>query len=382
MNLASVPHKLFCYLLYFMINVCFIVKYGSRVTSYYLLFVFLYGFGVMLLSFLKMESSKKWYVVLLAVIGIIGMFVLQQSIDPMSINVDRWSAIHNFLDKLLQGEYPYAAKTHLDGYGSPFPVWQVFHLPFYFLGNVGLSIIFVFVLFLLSVWNMNNKACFRVLVFLFMSPAFWYEVAVRSDILTNFLFCCTIMNLLYLRQITLEKNTYFIAIICGLLLSTRISVAVPLAVMFFKSFCSLPWLKKFGFLLTALLVFALTFVPFLFYEQGEMLFFFQYNPFILQTRQGNLIMFILLIPIGIYFSMNWTNYVRCMEYSAYMLGLLVLLTYISTFINNKDWTFQGFYDITYLNMMLPFLVMALQEKLMPGKMYRHTGNNLVKIIKK
>lgn len=365
-----------------MINVCFIVKYGSRVTSYYLLFVFLYGFGVMLLSFLKMESSKKWYVVLLAVIGIIGMFVLQQSIDPMSINVDRWSAIHNFLDKLLQGEYPYAAKTHLDGYGSPFPVWQVFHLPFYFLGNVGLSIIFVFVFFLLSVWNMNNKACFRVLVFLFMSPAFWYEVAVRSDILTNFLFCCTIMNLLYLRQITLEKNTYFIAIICGLLLSTRISVAVPLAVMFFKSFCSLPWLKKFGFLLTALLVFALTFVPFLFYEQGEMLFFFQYNPFILQTRQGNLIMFILLIPIGIYFSMNWTNYVRCMEYSAYMLGLLVLLTYISTFINNKDWTFQGFYDITYLNMMLPFLVMALQEKLMPGKMYRHTGNNLVKIIKK
>ena len=194
-----------------MINVCFIVKYGSRVTSYYLLFVFLYGFGVMLLSFLKMESSKKWYVVLLAVIGIIGMFVLQQSIDPMSINVDRWSAIHNFLDKLLQGEYPYAAKTHLDGYGSPFPVWQVFHLPFYFLGNVGLSIIFVFVLFLLSVWNMNNKACFRVLVFLFMSPAFWYEVAVRSDILTNFLFCCTIMNLLYLRQITLEKNTYFIS---------------------------------------------------------------------------------------------------------------------------------------------------------------------------
>lgn len=327
-----------------------------------------------MLSSLKMGSSKKWHVVLLTVIGIIGMFVLQQSIDPMSINVDRWSAIHNFLDKLLQGEYPYAAKTHLNGYGSPFPVWQVFHLPFYFLGNVGLSIIFVFVLFLLSVWNMNNKACFRVIVFLFMSPAFWYEVAVRSDILTNFLFCCTIMNLLYLRQITLEKNTYFVAIICGLLLSTRISVAVPLAVMFFKSFCSLPWLKKFGFLLTVLLVFALTFVPFLFYEQGEMLFFFQYNPFILQTRQGNLIMFLFLIPIGIYFSMNWTNYVRCMEYSAYMLGLLVLLTYISTFINNKDWTFQGFYDITYLNMMLPFLVMALQEKLIFRKVYRRTEN--------
>ena len=73
-------------------------------------------------------------------------------IDPYSIKVDRWSAIHNFLTCLLAGEYPYAAQTHLGGYGSPFPVWQLFHLPFYLLGNVGLSLIVAVIIFAYSVW--------------------------------------------------------------------------------------------------------------------------------------------------------------------------------------------------------------------------------------
>lgn len=66
---------------------------------------------------------------------------MQYLIDPYQIQVDRWSAIHNFINYLVHGRYPYMAPTHLGGYGSPFPVWQFLHIPFYYLNNVGLSLL-------------------------------------------------------------------------------------------------------------------------------------------------------------------------------------------------------------------------------------------------
>ena len=99
--------------------------------------------------------------------------------------MDRWSALYFPIKNLLNGIYPYIAQTHLGGNASPFPIWQLFHIPFYILGNVGLSFFFVLALFLWSIYRQWGYVCFLATSMLvFTTPALWYEVAVRSDYIT------------------------------------------------------------------------------------------------------------------------------------------------------------------------------------------------------
>ena len=146
------------FLLYILINTLFVEKYVSRVTSLHWLFAIVYILGVVCLLWAirhfspKCKHPFKWFLALLILFTGIAC-ILQLSIDPLSLNVDRWSAIHNFLSGMFCGQYPYGQQTHLGGYGSPFPVWQILHIPFYALGNVGMSIIIVTLLFL---WTLNR----------------------------------------------------------------------------------------------------------------------------------------------------------------------------------------------------------------------------------
>ena len=63
------------------------------------------------------------------------------------------------------------------------------------------------------------------------------------------------------------------------------------------------WKKQCTFLATVLVTFALIIAPFVFWE-GSTLLFFEYNPFVLQTRQGSvlagIIFFIIALGITIY----------------------------------------------------------------------------------
>ena len=132
--------------LYFGINLLFLLKYGLRFITLFqciLLFIFYVIFILTTQHLIKKIKVRKNYVLFGLSTLFILLVVLQFYIDPYSLQVDRWSAIHNFINSLLNGVYPYSAQTHLRGYGSPFPIWQLFHLPFYLLGNVGLSIVFV-----------------------------------------------------------------------------------------------------------------------------------------------------------------------------------------------------------------------------------------------
>lgn len=135
------------WLLYLAINSLFILKYASRISvGMEIVATVIYLAGApMLFVFLKKRChpSKKAITCMTLIVCFL-LWIAQSSINPYKLQVDRWSAIHNFLDYLLHGIYPYAARTHLGGYGSPFPFWQCFHIPFYLLGNVGLSVFFVF----------------------------------------------------------------------------------------------------------------------------------------------------------------------------------------------------------------------------------------------
>ena len=148
------------YVLYFLINALFITKYLMRISlSVTLLVLSAYLLAGLLLPRLAARvghvgSRSLWFAILGFILVLAGM---QYLIDPYQIQVDRWSAIHNFINYLVHGRYPYMAPTHLGGYGSPFPVWQFLHIPFYYLNNVGLSLFAVLAFTLYTVKSLYGN---------------------------------------------------------------------------------------------------------------------------------------------------------------------------------------------------------------------------------
>ena len=350
--------------LYLVINVLFVEKYAARVTDYHLLFSLAYLLGAYLSINIILKKvatsflSTKW----LICVGFLFICIalgIQYKINPLTIQVDRWSAIHNFLVNLFQGNYPYGSSTHLGGYGSPFPVWQMFHIPFYLVGNVGLSIIIVTIAFIATLYfcHSDKLACV-VTILLGISPAFWYEIAVRSDLITNILFVTIIAEWLVYKEVRLNNHVISLGIMAGLILSTRFIAIIPICVIYGYEFLKIGWKKQVVLLLTILATFGLTFLPFVLWE-GSTLLFFEYNPFVLQTRQGSwgvLFLFALIaISTTIYIKGN-TKY--RMAYTGILLTILVVMAFVEKMWQHNLWTelFSPAFDITYLSVALPFYI--------------------------
>ena len=292
----------------------------------------------------------------------------QSLIDPYQLKVDRWSAIHNFIYNLFHDIYPYSAQTHLGGYGSPFPAWQFFHIPFYLLGNVGLSFFFSLGMFFMSIWkSFTSKQLSCIFVLMLLSPAIMYECLVRSDLITNFIIVASTINYLCLNNVDVRKHWKKTAFIVGIFLSTRLATAIPFFIYLFPYYRNFSRRQQIMVPLYIICTFMITFVPFMFWN-GEMLFFFQYNPFILQTRQGSMTIVLLLIPIITYLALSWKNDFRqLMFHISLAMIVLVVVTFTYNMYTTNTWCelFQSRYDITYLDMSLSFLLTWLSTYSLP-----------------
>jgi len=363
-------------ILYIFINSLFILKYGLRYLPWYEVIAacILYSGIVVLgnkykyiipkLSYFNIQRGTTFIAMIICLLFLLAFQYLP---DPMTIQVDRWSAIHNFLFNLTHGIYPYAAHTHLDGYGSPFPVWQLFHLPFYLMGNVGLSFIAGILLFVHSLsLHLKDRKEDIAFVFLACSPAFIYEVFVRSDLMTNFMVSLSILLYCIHYRLTIQKNPLLLGIIVGLMMSTRFSAIIPFCIYYFYDLYYAQLRQQLTFLSVVIVTFCFTFLPFLFWD-SQMLLFFEYNPFILQTRQGHPLDLLILIPIGIALSFWQQKQLhRHFIATAIMLLLLVIVTFIHNMYLHNNWNalFDSAYDITYFGMALPFLCAFIANELL------------------
>lgn len=363
--------KLVAYIPFLCINLLFVLKYSQRIVSDYFLIGIIYILASLaILYFLgpiitSLKKQNIWLFVSLALILTMAG-VLQSVVDPYQLQVDRWSAIHFFLRELLQGNYPYMAGTHLGGYGSPFPVWQLFHLPFYLLGNVGLSILFVSAVFIYSVYKLYSaKTALYVWVLLLISPAYWYEIIVRSDLITNILLSATIVMWLKNKQVKLSENIIPLACLIGVMASTRFISIIPIVALYGYSFLKLSFRQQITFVSLILTIFVLTFLPFIFWN-GESLLFFEYNPFVLQTRQGSPLILLLFAIVAV-FSVIYASKKGVSLYLlvAYLLSFLVVTAFVEKMILNDAWEklFSPMFDITYLSVALPFYVLHLGEEM-------------------
>lgn len=358
--------------LYIFVNGLFILKYISRVSVFAPVILCIYTVLLLIIVALingysdkiSRKTFKVSYWVLISLITI-AITILLIKIDPYSIHVDRWSAIHNLLQNLFNGIYPYSAKTHLGGYGSPFPIWQAFHIPFYLMGNVGFGMLFSVLLTAVLLARLFNsyKSALIFFVFLTLSPAFWYEVIVISDMFYNFLLCFLVITIIHKKKYSIEKQALGLGVLCGLFLSTRFSVVIPFAIFLLPSFIESDTKHKLLFAISAILMFVITFLPLVFWD-FDTLFFFKYNPFILQTRQGSILEVVIISVLGIFLSTQWkTDFRRCSTFISVALCTLVLITFLHRMILDEfiNGLFSGSYDITYFNMALPFIIFSMTQ---------------------
>ena len=355
--------------LFVLINVLFVDKYSTRVTEWHAVVSAVYALlmiGVIwIIPYLlkRLLHPKRW--MWLGVGGLILAGIgIQYAIDPMGLQVDRWSAIHHFLDGMLEGIYPYGQQTHLGGYGSPFPVWQILHLPFYALGNVGLSIFVVLGIYIFTLWKIyGNQVGLVATILLLLSPAIWYEIAVRSDLITNIMLVAILVEWLMYYRVDIGKQTVALGILAGLLLSTRLVAVIPLAVVYGYAFLKLGWKKQCLFLGVVASVFALTMLPFVFW-QGSTLLFFEYNPFVLQTRQGSMLALGLfaVIAIGITLYQKENLGMRHIVTGG-LLTCLVVIAFVEKMWIEHAWNalYTSMFDITYLSVALPFYIIAISQ---------------------
>lgn len=367
----------FATLLFVLVCWVLMLKYAMRATThfayvsigYMIALLLLVEFSRRLILGIKRHKIKNYSGDIIfysaAVIFFCAMLLVQYHFDPMGNQVDRWSAIAHPLSALFHGEFPYLAKTHLGGNASPFPVWMVLHIPFWLLGNVGLSVIAATGLFLWSIrsWK-GNGAALMALLLLFCCVNLWYETAVRSDLLTNFLLLGTFTNVLLKRQISLSTHPYALAVLVGLWLSTRLSVAFPLYVWLLPGFLSLSWSKRIAVVAIVLGVFALTFLPLLIWDADSLLFF-ENNPFSLQARQGRPVDTVVLVALATAMAFLWRGKTeRLLLLQAVILLLVPVIAYGHNMYVYDNWKdiFHSAYDITYLDAALPSLVTLIAIK--------------------
>ena len=310
----------------------------------------------------KTFKIAYWSILIVMIIAITGLLII---INPYTIRVDRWSALSFFWDNFLQGKYPYSAHTHisLTNYPSPFPFWQAINFPFYLLGDVGIGLIFFLLLtaYFVRYFFSSYRKSILFLGLLCISPAYWWEVAVRSDALNNALLVFILILWLIKTSRSLSTNFLLIAVICGLISATRLTAILPLALYFFKPYIQLPWKQKIIFPIIVLLVFTLIFSPFIFWDTNTWIFFTR-NPFMSQADKGNIYIFTSMIIIGGVMAFKWKTIEQFFNITAMFIFIFILVSQIGLIYAAKSRSnlfSDNICDISYFSLLLPYCLASL-----------------------
>ena len=377
--------KILAFTIYLAINGLFILKYAERTPfnpflclfAYIVIVTALFKFPTLWkkvkvgLSFIPHPSS------LLIIITTLAIAALLIIIDPMSVRVDRWSATTYFLDALFSGQYPYGVHTHVSttNFPSPFPLWHYLNIPFWLIGDVGIGLIAVLWLTLFSIKYFSplpsgeGQGVGQFLLFLVLSPAYWWEVAVRSDGLSNALLVFCVILWLEHKRYSFTNRWILTAILCGLIASTRLSAVIPIGLYLMASYFKSDLRTK---ILTPLIVFGivfLMFLPYIFWDTETWLFFSR-NPFMSQTSTGNiytLLLMAVIAVVGVFYVVErkkerenrfWLFNIFTAVYLFAFFLLALCYNHFTFNVSTPIWSDADF-DISYLTLALPYCIYSM-----------------------
>ena len=304
----------------------------------------------------------------LIIVGILAVITLAIIlIDPLSIQVDRWSATTYFLDALFQGIYPYGVNTHVSEfhYASPFPLWHYLNIPFWLMGEVGWIQAFFLLVFVGAIYYYFRswKIVLSTLLLLCISPAYWWEIATRSDGLSNAFLVGSVLLFIHRFPVKMEDKWWLLAILSGCIASTRLSAIIPIALYLFRPWLEVDWKKKLGFIGIALGVVLIFFMPYVLWDTTHWVFFHR-NPFMSQTSPGSPWILGVMVIVAIGLAYRKMTFLRYAETTAVFLFAFMLFTQLGVIWRMEEpvTLFSTHCDISYFTLSLPYVIIALVHR--------------------
>ena len=305
---------------------------------------------------LKHWSAYYYGAVLLFAVGSI---VVLQMIDARSVDVDRWYMIDLFWTNVQADIYPYlpTATSNIPG---PLPMYYVFALPFYVMGDIGYFAIFgvVFLAWLMRrLWGQTPRAFVMLIAVLAAIPV-WWEVAVRSTIIVN-----AVLVMAYLYAIERwDPRTVTELILAGigggLLLSTRSVFAIPLIIYFsYKLLRTRRWRASAVVGVSLFAAFSLTILPLYLWDAAL---FRQYNPLLVQSTLTSTAAVLGCLIVSAVLGLRSRHLTGVLIYSGLVIFGAALMAFIRHIANYGLFAavHESIFDISYFSLALPFLLVA------------------------
>lgn len=368
------PHKSYALITYLVINSLFILKYSSRqeyINNYIVLTIYIV-FTLVSINIISRFSDKlnrfkkfnSFYVLGIILASIIFIFI-NYKIDGNSLNTDRWSALEVTIKSLLNGIYPYNVEDHLGKTTSNLPALFYLGLPFYLIGQIGLLQVFVFIVSTIYILKLNISQTEKLLIVLLflISPAYHWEVFAKSDLMSNLILLIIFIHYWSTKyKGNLFHKPILTGFFCTFFILTRGIVVVPLTLLFFKDFLKTPIKAKAKFIISGFVFLIILSIPVLI-TLPDYQTIIEHNPFNHQTRYTPKILQLIVLITPFFLSLK-TNNIYDVFYFNYT--LLTIFLFSSFLLNIYQ---EGFYenlynslfDISYLSMILPFLVPVLAK---------------------
>jgi len=377
----------FTYFIFIFINSLFIVKYVSRIETfngYIVVLIYTLILSIISLVYIRLNLNN-YYKPLFFIIAILFFaftIYLNINVDGNTLKVDRWSAMEVGIKALLNGEYPYSAIDHLNGRTSNLPTLLFIGIPFYFLGNIGFLQSFSFILFIYITFKVFNDYKDRLLCILLLifSPSYLWEIYVKSDLMSNFII---ILSVIIFMQDRISRNIkispLFESFLLTSLIMTRVTAFIPISILFFKHFYKYSVQKKIIFIAVSLAT-VIIFSYICFNKVSSLENFYEHNPFELQNRQLPSVISFILIIIPMIYSFRTKDLKSIIHLTVIFLLLPISIAFLITisFYGFTASLFESSFDISYFNMVLPFLLLSLifdYKILLPTKNIMHLADN-------
>lgn len=314
------------------------------------------------------EETFNLWVILVILIGIIPIVILLSIYTPFNTGISRAEGAVTFLDRLLNLEFPYHPSPLRSVPVSGLPIQYILQMPFYLIGEIGLysiAILIILVFLIIRFYGRNIYSLF-IIILLFASPAVFYDVGVRSDLVAN-------SSLMVMFFLYVDRNNPFVKMnkailtgtIIGLLLLTRLFIVIPLTILLFSELNKKKLPRLFISGLIGLLIAFSTMYLFYLWEPTT---FIKYNPFQYQSRYVPIIIQVIIFVVASFvaflFRRNRNN-----KYfvSFYFLLFTVLISCVMNYIVKDIKVEEIFsiyigriFDIYYFSLTIPFLLFSFR----------------------
>ena len=334
------------------IQAIFLLKYGERIAGFWPAAAASAAISAAFLwpPLWRMRIGCRWRWWVLAAWALCLAVALHR-FTPQHFQVDRWDAVYYWWQALLRGEFPYSARTRFDGFPSPLPFLQVVLAPFALGVDLAWATLLGWGSWVAWIWRRAGSVALPHLMLALLAPPVLWEIMCRSTLFVNSLL---FMAFLWL-SLTARRTPIVLGGCAGLLLSTRLAFAVPLAGWGLTELASrrhnLRQMIVIG--LCALVVFGLTLLPLWMAWGGDA--FRMHNPFGHHQRHMPLIGTAFLLSLSL--ALGWLRPQRPVQNASWVVlgfGILYCINAVATFGWHQAWYAHNA-DISYFLFAWPLM---------------------------